>query len=661
MKVWEARTGKELLTIKGHSNVVMDSAQTVVWSPDGRCLASISNDQTGQTAKVWEARTGAELLTLKGHTDNVVCVAWSPDGQRLASGSDDTTVKVWEARPGQELVRVEGYTNPDFNARRHFLGCQGLAWSPDGQRLARGAWSPDGQCLASASAWPGTPGDNRVTVWAARTGQHRFTLKGHTETVNSVAWSPDGQRLASCSEDKTLKVWVARTGQVLLTLKGHTNPVTSVAWSPDGKRIVSASGDPNADPLGEHSGGEVKVWEARTGQELLNLKHTHWVSSVAWSPDGQRLARASADKTVKVWEARTGQELLILKGHTKGVQSVTWSSDGQRLASGSDDGTVKIWEARTGQELLTLKGDTNGVDSVTWSSDGQRLASNDGGQSVKVWEARASLELLILKGHAKKVARVEWSPDGKRVVATDHFITKSWLPDTGKEIAPCEDLHSNLTRALSPDGQHQAFVNLTKTLSPDGQHQAFVQDGRLYVGPRRLRVDDLALQQEENPVLTYLWHLSMASEASQQGDDHALFFHLRPLILSFFTQLDARSRAFDSTWAQPPPLGFSAAHLQRLREELDREVAVPPAGWEAWAARAWCRHDVQGDAAGAAADLDQRPAAPAPGARPVVAPDLPAVASAQTGRSRALAHEAGRVPRCGHRCVGRLAGQLLRG
>src|SRR5262245_11098 len=109
--------------------------------------------------------------------------------------------------------------------------------------------------------------------------------------------------------------------------------------------------------------GEIGLVEDK--QTLTLHGHTHYVTSVAFSPDGKMLASGSRDKTIKLWDVTLGKELATLKGHEGSVSSVVFSPDGATCASASDDHTVKLWNVQKAKEQATLKGHNSFVTFVT--------------------------------------------------------------------------------------------------------------------------------------------------------------------------------------------------------------------------------------------------------------------------------------------------------
>ncbi|AFY46334.1 WD40 repeat-containing protein [Nostoc sp. PCC 7524] len=463
IKIWESSTGKAVQTLQGHSSAVY----SVAYSPDGKYLASASDDNT---IKIWESSTGKVVQTLQGHSSAVYSVAYSPDGKYLASASSDNTIKIWESSTGKAVQTLQGHRSVVYS----------VAYSPDSKYLASASWdntikiwdlstgkvvqtlqghsdsvysvaySPDGKYLASASS------DNTIKIWDISTGKAVQTFQGHSRDVNSVAYSPDGKHLASASLDNTIKIWDISTGKTVQTLQGHSSAVMSVAYSPDGKHLASASAD-----------NTIKIWDISTGKVVQTLQgHSRVVYSVAYSPDSKYLASASGDNTIKIWDISTGKTVQTLQGHSSVVISVAYSPDGKYLASASSDNTIKIWDISTGKAVQTLQGHSRGVYSVAYSPDSKYLASASSDNTIKIWDLSTDKAVQTLQGHSSEVISVAYSPDGKYLASASWDNTiKIWDISTSKAVQTLQD-HSSLVMsvAYSPDGKYLAAASRNSTI-----------------------------------------------------------------------------------------------------------------------------------------------------------------------------------------------------
>ncbi|KAB8316364.1 CHAT domain-containing protein [Tolypothrix campylonemoides VB511288] len=227
-------------------------------------------------------------------------------------------------------------------------------------------------------------------------------------------------------------------------LTGHIDQVNSVSFSPDGQTIATASADKT-----------IKLWR-RNGSLIDTLTwHSDEVQAVSFSPDKeirkQIIATASADKTVKLWR-HDGSLIDTLTGHNDKVLGVTFSPDGQMIASASADKTIKLWR-RNGSLIDTLTGHNDKVLGVAFSPDGQMIATASADNTVKLWQRNGSL-INTLRGHNERVYAVSFSPDGKMLAsASEDNTVKLWQLNGSPITTLTGHRYRVHSISFSPDGK----------------------------------------------------------------------------------------------------------------------------------------------------------------------------------------------------------------
>jgi WD40 repeat protein len=429
----------------------------------------------GET-QIWNARTGTLVRELKAEgNDGPGNMALSPDGKVIAI-SHRSRLRLWSLADGKPIREITGFTNKRGD------DSQGLAFSPDGKRLA------------------GKIGDISVRCWEVATGRPTLEYSdAHTHWMCTTAFTTDGHQVVTGSFDGTVRLWDARKAQLIrshVVVTGEDWPrelqtVLLVSTSPDGKIVGAATEANSARALSADVPGTkclVKFWDEASGKELSAFSFSDRVTALAFSGDAKivaaatwampdpffgRKARGMVDFAIHLCNPRTGRVEKKLLGHKGAIHALVFPPRQKKLISIAEDGTVRFWDLDTGKQEAQISFPARRITmDIAVSPEGNLFAYLDResgmivvkelptGREIVTFQLKDVDEGLGFILHPK----LAFSANGRRL-ATVSFLTKGaagrppclvhlWEVLTGRELArygPAEAI-SVMCLAFSHDG-----------------------------------------------------------------------------------------------------------------------------------------------------------------------------------------------------------------
>jgi len=315
--------------------------------------------------------------------DFIAGIAWSPDGSRIAAASVSGQLGLYDAARGQAVWVVE---------QAHADGVDAVAWRPDGGALATAGrdghwrlWDLEGKKLVEHPAGANWP-------------EH-------------LAWSPvsinaSGHRLALGAGNK-VSLWT-ETGEASGEPMVFNRTVSEISWIIDGKTLAVATttGVSLRDPL--------------TGEQERAYLSRDPILSMAFSPSGKWLMTGNQDCSVHVWNTDSESE-MHMRGYAAKVRQLAWHRGSRWLATGGGV-VVSVWDCSgrgpEGRTPTLLEWHPDLITALHYQPKGDWLASGARDGSVAVWSPTQRQQLISGGKISSGVTRVAWSPDGKFLAAT---------------------------------------------------------------------------------------------------------------------------------------------------------------------------------------------------------------------------------------------------
>jgi len=490
------------------------------WSPDGRSLAAAHGQRF---VSVWDAETGKVMHKLSSKDHQPYAIAWSPPGAESRTDGPAKTLLTPDSSPRSTGAGAEDGRNVrlvSVGRERAVIwdltsGTK-IAESSDVCRAKAVAWSSDGQAIVTShdgrlqtleaetlrrihqvqavgelpAAWRfaslSTDGTTLATAQIADWCRDQFLVRDAAngrvremwlDTPGGTGfWSPHGDRVAflGCRDKPDNVALLDVASGALTSLKGgHSDLAEALAWSPDGQRLATASQDKTA-----------VIWDAASRQVAKKLEHPCVVVAVAWSRNGKWLATRGSDQQIRIWDVGEGKlEHTFEPLHAAfSGRGLTWNVDDSQLAAGLADGSVllvHVPSGERGQPVLTLP---DKIVDAQWSPDGAALLASSTDGAARVFFPHSGQQLdLAARFSAQDLTGAYWHPDSRRVLLGCSYATVQQGYDViddrplGKLIV---QISGDQWLVINPDGnyrgtrkidQHVVYVALTE----DGAQETY--------------------------------------------------------------------------------------------------------------------------------------------------------------------------------------------